>query len=149
MHAMNRFLIVGAVVALASAGVTTAGIASASSPHATMIVSPTALAPVAAAFNGISGCSTASSCQFKITETAGSNAPILWDAQVMTSPGYGPFTFTPASGTLHPGNTVSVKVNGNGLCNDQGFGMILIFGTYGPLTGSRNTANAIALMAFG
>lgn len=151
---MKRLLIgVGVAAIAALSGGTVALATSAAAPKEVITVSPSAFDPGGddSLLSG-TGCSKTvlGTCHFKISETSGSNKPVQWYVEFVAG-GDGNSqapAFTPASGTLHPGK--SVTVTATGLCISDSDSAILALG-YGPgaSNGGATTVAAIADLGCG
>ncbi len=79
-------------------------------PKATISVSPAA---VSLPGDGPGGCAVGSpgatwTCTFHVSEPAASTNPVSWSVSAVEIDSSDPVVFRPASGTLHPGQSVTV-----------------------------------------
>ncbi len=112
MKPIRLSIIAGAAgVALLVAGVEVHAAVAPSTPIAIVSVHPAA---VSLAGDGPGGCTGSNGltwvCTFHVSETSGSTESLTWQAgATATSGGGSEATFNPSGGTLHPGNSVTVK----------------------------------------
>jgi hypothetical protein len=112
MKPIRLSIIAGAAgLALLLAGIEVHAGSVTSTPKAVVAVHPAA---VSLAGDGPGGCVGSNGltwvCTFHVSETSGSTEPLTWRAgTTVTSGGGSEVTYSPSSGVLHPGNSVTVK----------------------------------------
>ena len=150
---MKQLLIGVGVAAIAALSAGTVALATSTpTPKEVVTVSPSALDPGydQGLLSG-TGCSSTAigTCHFKISETSASNKPVQWTLEWFDDSEAPPGTnaaFTPSSGTLHPGKSVTVTTTG--LCDGNGDSAIVVAGEGAPFQGDTTVA-AIAVLHCG